>query len=155
MASSWEDKQSSSNLTSFQTHVTPNTLQLWLYLGRFYQVQLFNYCFFWLSDCCLDALKEIVCTFTWCQSSRSTKFYQSKTLSKTQHDFRVRFTEIPSWGSPSTYGDVVSPAATEVGARQLARRGERLSQTPCLKGGRRRGKRERMLNRCASTKYVN
>ena len=74
---------------------------------------------------------------------------------KTQHDFRVRLTTIPSWGSPSTYGDVVSPAATGVGARQLARRGERLSQTPCLKGGRRRGKRERILNRCASTKYVN
>ena len=59
----------------FSVNHAPNTLQLWLYLGRFYQVQLFNYCFL-MSDCCWDALKEKVCTFTWHQSSRSTKFNQ-------------------------------------------------------------------------------
>ena len=32
-----------------------------------------------MSDCCWDALKEKVCTFTWHQSSRSTKFYQDST----------------------------------------------------------------------------
>ena len=62
----------------FSVNHAPNTLQLWLYLGRFYQVQLFNYCFL-MSDCCWDALKEKVCTFTWHQSSRSTKFYQEST----------------------------------------------------------------------------
>ena len=62
----------------FSVNHAPNTLQLWLYLGRFYQVQLFNYCFL-MSDCCWDALKEKVCTFTWHQSSRSTKFYQDST----------------------------------------------------------------------------
>ena len=76
--------------------------------------------------------------------------------------FRVRLTEIPSWGSPSMYGDVVSAAATEVGARELARGGERgLAKAPCLGPcipcipciqapclGR------KMLERCASTKYV-
>ena len=81
---------------------------------------------------------------------------------KTQHDFRVRLTEIPSWGSPLTYGDVISAAATEVGARELARGGERgLAKAPCLGPctpcipciqapclGR------RMLERYASTKYV-
>ena len=95
------------------------------------------------------------CTYTWHQSSRSNSI-------KTQHDFRVRLTEIPSWGSPSMYGDVVSAAATEVGARELARGGERgLAKAPCLGPctpcipciqapclGR------KMLERCASTKYV-
>ena len=81
---------------------------------------------------------------------------------KTQHDFRVRLTEIPSWGSPSMYGDVVSAAATEVGARELTRGGERgLAKAPCLGPcipcipciqppclGR------RILERCESKKYV-
>ena len=74
----------------------------------------------------------------------------------------MRLTEIPSWGSQSTYGDVVSAASTEVGAQELARGGERgLAKAPCLGPcipcihcikapclGR------RMLERCASTKYV-
>ena len=144
----------------FSVNHAPNTLQLWPYLGRFYQIA---------SKVQLLFVVRSLLTCTWRKWETKklahllgTRAQDLPNSIKTQYDFRVCLTEIPSWGSPSTYGDVVSAAATEVGAQELARGGERglakapclgpcipcipCNQAPCL--GR------RMLERCASTKYV-